>query len=77
MRLKAARVIGIALLYVGLCLAVSVVAALHHPQGEAHGPDGYIKIISIPTWWVALLVVPPLLLVAFYVWQRLAGDRFS
>jgi hypothetical protein len=75
MRLTAARAIGIGLLYVVVCVAVSIVVALRHLQGEAHGPDGYINTISISTWWVALLVGPPLLLVAFYVWQRLAGGR--
>jgi hypothetical protein len=76
MRLTVARVIALGLLYVVAYLAVSIAWFSRHPQGEAHGPQGdYIKIISISSWWVALLVGPPLLLAAFWAWQRSEGAR--
>jgi hypothetical protein len=77
MRITAARVIAISLLYAVAYIAVSIVVAWHHPQGEARGPQegDYLKTISISSWWVALLVVPPLLLAALWAWQRFGGGR--
>jgi hypothetical protein len=76
MKLTAMRVIVASLLYVLAYLAVTIPLAWRHPQGEAHGPQGsHVKIVSISTWWVALLVGPPLLLATIWAWHRFGGGR--
>jgi ABC-type dipeptide/oligopeptide/nickel transport system permease component len=75
MRLSALLVIALSVLYVVLFVVGSAAALWHRTRIKARQQGEFMETFSIPMWWWALLVGPPLLLVGFWIGQRLGGGR--
>jgi hypothetical protein len=70
MRLSGRRIAALSIVYLLIYAGVSG-AAFERRAAQArrqHGGGDFIYGEGIPGWWIALLVLPPLLLVGWWAW---------
>ncbi len=77
MRLTFWRVVGLSTAYAFIYLLITVGVQFRRAQEMARTTDGefFFVVAAMPPWWVALLFLPPLLLTALWIWQRVRRGR--
>ena len=73
MRLTFWRVLGLSLLHLALFLTLSFMRLRHLRERVPPGDADYLGTVPWPAWWLPLLVLPPLVVAALWLWQRTRG----